>query len=231
MSTTSVTPVQSIGLPVSASDPTATVGGLYYSSGSSKPRVVLSGSTWQDAEPFSADVNGFSYTGGNVGIGVAAPTAAVQTTTSKSVRDANPVVTASGNQNGTVAHAIDDFIKFNITLADNYSGFNTTTHQYTVPITGYYLVTCNVFFNNSSPATPGEGVRIVLADSSGNLLATLNSVGLQDELMSGGAVVMQLTSGTAYGLQLINAAYSGTINLYFSTPVTHSTVSFFYVGS
>jgi type II secretory pathway pseudopilin PulG len=66
-----------LGFGSSASDPTAlAAGSVYYNTTSNKLRI-WNGTVWGDISPFVGGTNTAYYTGGNVGIGTAAPAAAL----------------------------------------------------------------------------------------------------------------------------------------------------------
>jgi hypothetical protein len=95
-------------------------------------------------------IQGFSYFSSNVGIATAI-NPAVALFVNGIIRNTNPYLYIAGT-GGTVSHTAGSSIKFNSTLVDTHSGYNTSTYTYTVPITGLYSIKMNAYTEVSVPA-------------------------------------------------------------------------------
>jgi C1q domain len=68
-------------------------------------------------------------------------------------------------------------VNFSSTVIDSYSGFNTSTHQYTVPINGLYLVHGLVYFNDTTSSSQSRvaGIKVNSTNFIGGAYSAINN--------------------------------------------------------
>lgn len=101
-----------------------------------------------------------------------------------------------GTRQSDIANETDTLINLDTEQYDIGGNFNTTTHLFTVPVTGYYLVT----FNCRWGSTVANKLYRAYVKAGSIIVNTFNQTSMVDSFHCGGATIVYLTSGTEVGL-------------------------------
>lgn len=71
-----------------------------------------------------------------------------------------PILRASGALSTSITNGTQTTVALNTANIDTYAGYNTSTHVYTVPVTGVYLAHGFVYYNSSSTGTVYAGISV-----------------------------------------------------------------------